>query len=53
VPLDNLILAVGEQPDLDFLPAGHGLPLSERDTILATRRRWKHRGRASLPRRLP
>jgi NADH-quinone oxidoreductase subunit F len=34
-PLDNLILAVGEQPDLAFLPNGHGLPISPRNTILA------------------
>lgn len=32
--LDNLILAIGEQPDLAFLPAGHGLEISEGGTIV-------------------
>ena len=32
--LDNLILAIGEQPDLSFLPAGHGLEISESDAIM-------------------
>jgi NADPH-dependent glutamate synthase beta subunit-like oxidoreductase len=34
-PVDSLILAVGEQPDLSFLPNGHGLSISTRNTILA------------------
>lgn len=32
-PLDNLILAIGEEPDLSFLPTGHGLQISKRNTI--------------------
>ena len=34
-PLDNLILAIGEEPDLSFLPSGHGLEISKRNTIMA------------------
>jgi NADH-quinone oxidoreductase subunit F len=43
-PLDNLLLAIGEDPDLSFLPTGHGLEISKRNTVvtdpetLATRR---------------
>lgn len=33
-PLDNLILAVGEQPDTSFMAAGHGLQISKRNTIV-------------------
>lgn len=32
--LDNLLLAIGEEPDLSFLPAGHGLEVSPRHTIV-------------------
>ncbi len=32
--VDTLILAVGEEPDLSFLPPGHGLELSNRNTIV-------------------
>jgi NADH-quinone oxidoreductase subunit F len=35
LPLDTLILAIGEQPDLSFLPVGHGLAISGRNTIQA------------------
>jgi hypothetical protein len=33
-PLDTLILAIGEEPDLSFLPTGHGLEISKRNTIV-------------------
>jgi NADH-quinone oxidoreductase subunit F len=33
-PLDNLILAIGEEPDLSWLPTGHGLEISNRNTIV-------------------
>ncbi len=33
-PLDNLILAIGEEPDLSWLPTGHGLEVSKRNTIV-------------------
>jgi len=32
--LDNLLLAIGEEPDLSFLPPGHGLEISQRNTIV-------------------
>lgn len=32
-PLDSLILAIGEEPDLSFLPPDHGLDISKRNTI--------------------
>jgi NADH-quinone oxidoreductase subunit F len=35
-PLDNLILGMGEEPDLSFLPIGHGLEISERNTFVVT-----------------
>jgi len=34
VTLDNLILAVGEEPDLSFLPTGDGVEISKRNTIV-------------------
>jgi len=34
LPVDNLILAIGEEPDLSFLPTGHGLEISKRNTIV-------------------
>ena len=33
IPLDNVIVAIGEEPDLSFLPSDHGLELSKRNTI--------------------
>ncbi len=33
-PLDNLIVAVGEEPDLSFLATGQGLEISKRNTIV-------------------
>ncbi len=32
--LGNLLLAIGEEPDLSFLPPGHGLEVSQRNTIV-------------------
>ncbi|MBI4758424.1 MAG: NADH-quinone oxidoreductase subunit NuoF, partial [Chloroflexi bacterium] len=34
MPLDSLIVAVGEEPDLSFLPRNHGLGISRRNTII-------------------
>ena len=34
-PVDSLILAIGEEPDLSFLPPDHGLEISKRNTIAA------------------
>jgi len=34
LPLDNLIVAIGEEPETSYLPMGHGLEISERDTIV-------------------
>ena len=33
IMLDNLIPAIGEEPDLSFLPPGYGLEISNRNTI--------------------
>jgi len=35
-PVDNLILGIGEEPDLSFLPIGHGLEISKRNTIVVS-----------------
>jgi len=32
--LDDLIVAIGEEPDLSFLSTGHGLEISKRSTIM-------------------
>ena len=34
-PVDNLILAIGEEPDLSFLSPGHSFEISKRNTVLA------------------
>ena len=33
LPLDTVILAIGEQPDLDYLPRAHGLAVTRWNTI--------------------
>jgi len=35
LPLDTVILAIGEQPDLSYLPKGHGLEITRRQTVSA------------------
>lgn len=35
LPLDNVILAIGEEPDLSYLPEGHGIEISRWNTIMA------------------